>query len=452
MGGPVITLSLRSQEDVLLTRRRARDLAGFLQLGAEAQSRLATAVWEVARLTHRHGSDGQVELAVDDEPPAAVVTIRGIAHVALTGDTPGDATERLDLAKLRQLVDRVEASDAQGTAFVRLTSRLEQDAWLPGLDELAHVLGSLQRHESGEDEATLNELRMQNAELVTALGTLRERERELTELNRELVDTNRGVTALLAELGQQAGELRERAAGSASFLSALTHELRTPLYAVRGMTEAILREGGEELHPRLREDVRLIDGAMEEALDLVNNHLDLARMAAGREIVRVSEVHVEELFSALRGIVAHLPRSPEVTIVFEELNGVPALRTDRFKLAQILRNYVVNGLKFTERGEVRVSASALPDGARVRFAVADTGPGLDASDHERVFEEFVQLGTEHGELRGSGLGLSICKRLATLLGGEVGVTSELGRGTTFTATIPAVFAPGGDEVEVVEEG
>ncbi len=452
MGGPVITLSLQSQEDVLLTRRRARDLAGFLQLGAEAQSRLATAVWEVARLAHRHGSDGQVELAIDDEPPAAVVTIRGIAHSALTGDTPGEAIDRLDLAKLRQLVDRVEASDADGIAFVRLASELDPDAWLPGLDELAHVLGSLQRHESGEAEATLNELRMQNAELVSALATLRERERELTALNRELGDTNRGITALLAELGQQAQELRERATGSASFLSALTHELRTPLYAVRGMTEAILREGGDELHPRLREDVRLIDGAMEEALDLVNDHLDLARLAAGREVVRVSDVHVDELFSALRGIVAHLPRSPEVAVVFDELNGVPPLRTDGFKLGQILRNYVVNGLKFTEQGEIRVSAVALAGGTHVRFAVSDTGPGLDAADQARIFEDFVQLGPERSELRGSGLGLPICKRLATLLGGEVGVTSEPGRGATFTATIPAVFAPGGEDVEVLEEG
>jgi signal transduction histidine kinase len=452
MGGPVITLSLESQEDVLLTRRRARDLAGFLQLGAEAQSRLATAVWEVARLAHRHGSSGEVELAIDDDPPAAVVTIRGIAHRALTGDTPGEAIDRLDLAKLRQLVDRVEASDSDGVAFVRLASELEPDAWLPGLDELAHVLGSLQRHESGEAEATLNELRMQNAELVSALATLRERERELTALNRELGDTNRGITALLAELGQQAQELRERATGSASFLSALTHELRTPLYAVRGMTEAILREGGDELHPRLREDVRLIDGAMEEALDLVNDHLDLARLAAGREVVRVSDVRVDELFSALRGIVAHLPRSPEVAVVFAELNGLPTLRTDGFKLGQILRNYVVNGLKFTEQGEIRVSAVALAGGAHVRFAVSDTGPGLDAADQARIFEDFVQLGPERSELRGSGLGLPICKRLATLLGGEVGVTSEPGRGATFTATIPAVFAPGGDDVEVVEEG
>jgi signal transduction histidine kinase len=193
---------------------------------------------------------------------------------------------------------------------------------------------------------------------------------------------------------------------------------------------------------------------MEEALDLVNDHLDLARLAAGREVVRVTEVHVDELFSALRGIVVHLPRSPDVTVVFDELNGVPTLRTDAFKLSQILRNYVVNGLKFTERGEVRVSAVAVDAGAQVRFTVADTGPGLEAGDQTRVFEEFVQLGRggEVGELRGSGLGLSICKRLATLLGGEVGVTSEPGRGAIFTATIPAIFIPGSEDVEVIAEG
>jgi signal transduction histidine kinase len=451
MGGPVIILPLRSHEDVLLTRRRARDLAGLLQLGAEAQSRLATAVWEVARIAHRHGSAGEVALSVAEDPPAAVVTISGIAHSALTGEVPGESADRLDLAKLRQLVDRVEARGAGDTALVRLTSELAADAWLPGLDELAHVLGSLQRHESGEAQATVSELRMQNAELVTALATLRERERELTGVNRELTDTNRAVTALLAELGHQADELRERAVGHASFVRALTHDLRTPLYAVRGMTEAILRDGGLHLDARLREDVALIDGAMQEALGLVNDHLDLDRMAAGREAVRISEVDVEELFSALRGIVAHLPRSADVTIVFEDVHSVPTLRTDGLKVTRILRNYVVNGLKYTDRGEVRVSAVSASNGAAVRFAVADTGPGLQKSDQARIFEEFVQLGRGRGDLRGSGLGLPICKHLATLLGGEVGVTSEPGRGSTFTATIPAVFANAGDGVDVVEE-
>jgi signal transduction histidine kinase len=454
MGGPVITLPLRSQEDVLLTRRRARDLAGLLQLGAEAQSRLATAVWEVARISQRHGSTGEVELAVSDAPAAAVVTIRGIARAALTGDLPGDTADRLDLAKLRQLVDRVEARGAGDTALVRLTSELADDAWLPGLEELAHVLGSLQRHESGEEQATVNELRMQNAELMTALASLGERERELTALNRELADTNRAVTALLGELGQQADELRTRATGHANFLRVLTHELRTPLYAVRGLAEAILRDDGDDLDARLREDVGLIDGAMEEALDLVNDHLDLARSAAGREVVRLADVDVEELFSALRGIVTRLPRSPEVAVVFDAPAGVPTLRTDGFKLNQILRNYVVNGLKFTDRGEVRVSAVFVKSSSAVRFAVADTGPGLDEVDQARIFEEFVQLGRPGRvpDLRGSGLGLPICRSLARLLGGEVGVTSEPGRGSTFTATIPTAFQTARDDIEVVDGG
>jgi signal transduction histidine kinase len=451
MGGSVITLGLRTQEDVLLTRRRARDLAGLLQLGAEAQSRLATAVWEVARLAQRHGSRGRVDLAVEEEPAAVVVTISGIVHTALIGERPGEGVDRLDLASLRQLVDSVEAIEANGAASVRLRSALEPGAWIPGTAELAHVLTSLQRHESGEADATVNELRMQNAELMSALATVSERERELTTLNRDLADTNRAVTALLAELGEQADDLRARAEGSSRFLRTLTHELRTPLYAVRGMAEAILRRG-QELDAVLREDVTLIDAAMQEALDLVNDHLDLARVAAGRETVRVSDVSIEELFSALRGIVHRLPRSPDVAIVFDEPRDMPLLHTDRLKLGQILRNFVVNALKFTERGEVRASAVAVGGGASVRFAVSDTGPGLAAEDQARVFEEFVQLGAPRGELRSTGLGLPLSRNLATLLGGEVGVVSERGRGSTFTATIPVAFPGGRGEVEVLEQG
>src|SRR5262245_26128164 len=106
MGGSVITLGLRTPQDVLLTRRRARDLAGLLQLGSEARSRLATAVWEVARVTQRHGTDGTVDLAVSDAPASAVVTISRIARAALLGRGAETQQDRVDLAGLRQLVDR----------------------------------------------------------------------------------------------------------------------------------------------------------------------------------------------------------------------------------------------------------------------------------------------------------------------------------------------------------
>ena len=371
MATAVLTLPLRTQEDVLLARRRARDLAALLQFTPAEQIGLSTAVWEVVRLAERQG---EVELAVVEAPPsvAARITVSGVPRSALLGgDAPG-----LDLDALQRLVDRVEARDVNGRAVVRLSAAAGPDAWVPGVDELGLVLASLTRYDTGGGgPGILDELRQQNFELLTTLATLREREQDLTRLNAELADKNRAVTALYAELEVQAGELRRRAEAIARFLSSLTHELRTPLYAVRGMTEAILRDHAADLTEAMRDDVRLIDGAMVEALDLVNDSLDMAKVAAGRTIVRLSDVDVPEMFATLRAILTNLPSKPNVQLGFEEPHDVPVMRTDAFKLSQILRNFIVNALKFTDQGFVRVSAHALDGGEKVRFEVADTGRG-----------------------------------------------------------------------------
>jgi signal transduction histidine kinase len=250
----------------------------------------------------------------------------------------------------------------------------------------------------------------------------------------------------------QAGELRRRAEAISRFLSSLTHELRTPLYAVRGMTEAILRDHEADLSDGLRQDVTLIDGAMVEALDLVNDSLDMAKVEAGRTIVRLSTVDVGELFGTLRAVVTRLPAHAGVELRFDEpADHVPLLETDAFKLSQILRNFIVNALKFTEAGHVRVCAHAAPDAEAVLFEVSDTGPGLSPEDQRRAFEEFVQLSAErHGELRGTGLGLPLTRRLAAILGGEVGVQSTLGRGATFTVQVPRRHPRDVEGVDVVE--
>jgi signal transduction histidine kinase len=419
MATAVLTLALRTQEDVLLTRRRARDLAALLQFTPAEQIGLSTAVWEVARLAERRG---EVELAVVETPPSVAVsiTVSGVPPSALmvTADGP-----RLNLDALRRLVDRVEARDVNGAAVVRLVASAGPDAWVPGVDELELVLASLTRHDTGGGgPGILDELRQQNFELLTTLATLREREQELTSLNAELGDTNRAVTALYAELEVQAGELRRRAEATARFLSSLTHELRTPLYAVRGMTEAILRDHEDVLSDGMRQDVTLIDGAMVEALDLVNDSLDMAKVEAGRTIVRL-----------------------------EDPEDVPVVRTDAFKLSQILRNFIVNALKFTEAGHVRICAHLMRGGGAVMFEVSDTGPGLSDEDQQRAFEEFVQLSAErHGELRGTGLGLPLTRRLAAILGGEVAVQSTPGEGATFTVEIPVEYPPDIEGVDIQE--
>src|SRR4051794_29328283 len=344
MAKAVLTLPLRTQEDVLLTRRRARDLAALLQFSPAQQIGLSTAVWEVARLAERRG---EVELAVVESPPSVAVriTVSGVPRSVLGVAVEGP---QLNLDALRRLVDRVDAQDRNGVAEVRLSAAAGPDAWVPGVDELELVLASLTRHDTGGGgPGILDELRQQNFELLTTLATLREREQELTVLNTELGDTNLAVTALYAELEVQTDELRNRAEANARFLSELTHELRTPLYAVRGMTEAILRDHADDLSEGIREDVTLIDGAMVEALDLVNDHLDLAKLAAGRTKVRLAAVDVAEQFTTLRAIVTRLPAGGGVELVFEEVSDVPLLHTDAFKLSQILRYFIVNALKFT---------------------------------------------------------------------------------------------------------
>src|SRR3954469_9985242 len=389
MATAVLTLALRTQEDVLLTRRRARDLAALLQFTPAEQIGLCPPVWEDARLAERRGA---VELAVVEAPPSVAVsiTVSGVPRSALTVTADGP---RLDLDALRRLVDRVEARDVNGAAVVQLMASAGPDAWVPGVDELELVLASLTRHDTGGGGPDLlDELRQQNFELLTTLATLREREGQLTRLNDELGDTNRAITALYAELEVQAGELRRRAEAISTFLSSLTHELRTPLYAVRGMTEAILRDHEEDLSEGIRQDVSLIGGAMVEALTLVNDSLDMAKVAAGRTIVRLSTVDVAEMFGTLRAVVTRLPSHPGVELRFDEPTGIPALETDAFKLSQILRNFIVNALKFTEAGHVRVTASAATDGQAVRFEVSDTGPGLSEADQEQAFDEWVTFG------------------------------------------------------------
>lgn len=422
----MVTLPLDTVEDVLLARRRARDLAGLLQLGAEAQSRMATAVWEVARVAQRGGTGAEAALGVAGEEGNATIEVHVCCPVSDDVDPDG----------LARLVDHVEVHGD----VVRLACDLDADAWLPGADELALVLRSLQHHESGEPSAGVEELRQQNAELVSALAALREREAELSE-------TNRGITALVTELQQQAADLRVTAGANARFLHGLAHELRTPLYAVRGMTEAIMRDAGPALDSTTREDVRLIDLAVVEALQLVNDHLDLARLEAGREVVRVATVDVTGLFAELGGVLRRLPRPADVALVFEPPQALPLLQTDALKLSQILRNLVVNALKVTERGSVRVSAGVRGADA-VRFEVADTGPGIDAADRERVFEEWVQLGAPSSAIRGTGLGLSLVRRLSELLGGSVSVESVPGAGATFALDLPVSHPGGGEGVEV----
>jgi CheY-like chemotaxis protein/anti-sigma regulatory factor (Ser/Thr protein kinase) len=155
---------------------------------------------------------------------------------------------------------------------------------------------------------------------------------------------------------------------------------------------------------------------------------------------------VRDLFGALRGMLRPLLINEALSLVFEEGDGLPPICSDERKVSQILRNFISNALKYTERGEVRVTARLTETGDRMEFSVTDTGIGIPEADLNRVFDEFVQIENPmQKRVKGTGLGLPLSKRLAELLGGTISVNSLLGVGSTFAVTLPLVPADLGVE-------
>ncbi|MCU1760676.1 ATP-binding protein [Pseudomonas sp. 14P_8.1_Bac3] len=262
---------------------------------------------------------------------------------------------------------------------------------------------------------------------------------EADALREELDETNQGVLALYAELDNQAEQLRQASDLKSRFLSYMSHEFRTPLGSILSIASLLSDELDGPLSPEQHKQVAFVSTAARELSDMVDDLLDLAKIEAGRISISPAWFDMFDLFAALRGMFRPIVDASAVDLIFEEPIGLPRLYTDDKKLAQILRNFISNSLKFTTRGEVRVSARL--EGDRVRFAVTDTGIGIAAELHGALFEDFSQVDSPlQKRLRGTGLGLSLCKRFAALLGGEVGVESTPGVGSTFFVIIPLAIA------------
>jgi signal transduction histidine kinase len=263
---------------------------------------------------------------------------------------------------------------------------------------------------------------------------------EAAALRSELDETNQGVLALYAELDTQADQLREASDLKSRFLSYMSHEFRTPLGSILSIASLLTDELDGPLSPEQHKQVVFVRTAARELSEMVDDLLDLAKIEAGRITISPAWFDMFDLFSALRGMFRPIVDASTVDLIFEKPVGLPRLFTDDKKLAQILRNFISNSLKFTQRGEVRVSARLEGEDA-IRFAVSDTGIGIPVEMHGALFEDFSQVDSPlQKRLRGTGLGLSLCKRFAQLLGGRVGVESEPGIGSTFFVIIPLALA------------
>ena len=264
---------------------------------------------------------------------------------------------------------------------------------------------------------------------------------ETEELRAELEETNRGVVALYAELDAQAEQLQRATELKSRFLAYMSHEFRTPVNAIRSIARLLSDEVDGPLTSEQARQVAFIQSTATEFAEMVDDLLDLAKIEAGRVDISPAWFEMVDLFSALRGMFKPVLINPGVTLVFEAPVGLPKLYTDDRKLSQILRNFISNAIKFTTQGEVRVSACRQDDHT-VRFSVLDTGIGIDPQYHAAVFDDFSQVDSPvQKRLRGTGLGLSLSKQLAGILGGRVELDSELGRGSTFSVVLPLHVTP-----------
>lgn len=444
----ILRVAIEDERDIVTARVRAREIAERLGFGNLDQARISAAISELTRNAYQYARGGTVMIGIASGPrPALWIEVTdsgpGIAHLndVLSGSYVSKTGMGKGLLGTKKLMDSFEISTEKGKGTrIRVGKFLDEKGVVTEAE--LQSLSQQPGQQAGPDP--MAEVQRQNRELISALEAVRERGQELNQINAELTETNRGVVALYAELDEKAESLRRVNEVKTKFLSNMTHEFRTPLSSIISLSRLLKSHIDGELTSEQEKQVTFIQKAAESLLELVNDLLDLAKVEAGKVAVQTSQFTVEDLLGGIRGIFRPL-LDPSGVLKLEIDTGEPSLilETDEGKLAQILRNLVSNAIKYTERGLVKVSAKA--EGAGVRFTCEDTGIGIADADLERIFDDFSQVESKLQKRRkGTGLGLPLSRKLARLLGGQLTVSSRLGKGSQFALLIPRVYR--GEEV------
>jgi signal transduction histidine kinase len=440
MTSQLARLDVQDPAGVFAARQLGRGLAGLLNLERQDQIRVATAVSEISRSAVTAGLTAVITFGVDDADLVLTVT--------MDGEPPADG-----VAPVQRLMDHVTV---EGNV-VRMAKRRP-----PGVRPDRRLVR--EQLAAAHPQSALDELRRQNQDLITGLDDLRRQKDQLvllnaelqetnsgvmamySELSSELEQTNRGVVALYAELDETSERLRAASESKDRFWANVSHELRSPLNSIMGLTRLLAEPdpaGGldperlnpERLNPEQLYQVELIRNSGSTLLGLVNDLLDVAKAESSQLHTDPAHVDLAALFGRLRGLARPLTGDKPVTVTVSA-DGDPdtpgTILTDEVALTGILRNLLSNGIKYTDRGEVRLSVRV--NGPRLEIIVADTGIGIPAGLTSHVFEEFYQVpGVRRG---GTGLGLPYARRLARILGGDLTLTSEPGAGTTVVLDLP----------------
>jgi len=370
------------------------------------------------------------------DPSGNIVLMNPPAERMFTVDQDGKSAEA---------ERRVRANDAVFTSFMSGLYASQSLRWRGELSLIDPKTGAtvpveaisgkvLSKH--GEDTAVVTILH----DLTEAVEKQHLYE-QVKRHSEELREKVREATAELAEqnelLRRQAFQLEQASAAKSQFLANVSHELRTPLNAIIGYTHLLLEGVSGELNRPQTEKLGRMESNARHLLSIINDLLDLARIESGKMPVQLERVVLQELIDEVMTEVEPLIDGTKLSVTRNISPEVPEIHTDRQKVKQIVLNLLSNALKFTPHGSVSIRLDYEPGKEWISVAVADTGIGISEDNQKTIFEAFQQADSSYARRTGgTGLGLTICRRLASILDGQITLVSKLGEGSTFTLVLP----------------
>lgn len=300
-------------------------------------------------------------------------------------------------------------------------------------NELENVNAELE-HQAARLQASDEEMKVQQEELIHANNELEEKARQLEEKNQLINERN-----ILIQ--NKAEQLAASTKYKSEFLANMSHELRTPLNSILLLSRLLGDNNENNLSEEQIEYAKVIQGSGQGLLALINEILDLSKIEAGKMDLQFENIFVHDVIKNLSSVFQPLAQEKNIGFLVDIDQNVPGvIETDNMRLEQVLKNLIANALKFTAQGSVGLHVWMKE--SKIAFSVTDTGIGISQDKQQLIFEAFQQEdGSTRRKYGGTGLGLSISRELAKLLGGEITLTSEVGKGSTFTLVIPTKHIP-----------